>query len=444
MASSGDLITPRLWGSPWFEKPPLLYWMTALGTWLRLTPEMSGRLPVALLSLAFLLMMFALLRREFGTPAAALSSTLLATSLGWLTYSNLALTDIPLAVFFNLAVFLALPLIGEVQDAAAPVWRWVAMGVCLGLAMLAKGLVPIALAVPFVWFLRKQWKRWPLTVLSAGVIALPWYIAMWLINGRDFLVEFLWKHHVERLYSTSLQHVQPWWYYIPVLVLALFPWTPLAALLFYPKPAWSPRRRFLATSFLFGFCLFSVALNKLPGYLLPLLPLAFTLVGGSLATIWRSTRLRWWLLPCALLIGLLPLLASILPAVLQAGRLNLHDYPQLSLTAAFYMAAPIAVVLLSRRSWTGTLLALCFVAVGFYLKITTFPVLERTVSPRSVWLRIKDTQGRICNDWIDRNWAYGLALYHGEPYPICQPNQFDYALRSVRRGMPVLVPTGKQ
>src|SRR6516162_10080870 len=29
MAGSGDWITPRLWGQPWFEKPALLYWMTA-------------------------------------------------------------------------------------------------------------------------------------------------------------------------------------------------------------------------------------------------------------------------------------------------------------------------------------------------------------------------------------------------------------------------------
>ena len=31
MAISGDWVTPRLWGQPWFEKPALLYWMTAIG-----------------------------------------------------------------------------------------------------------------------------------------------------------------------------------------------------------------------------------------------------------------------------------------------------------------------------------------------------------------------------------------------------------------------------
>src|SRR5438309_10369076 len=71
MAQTGDWLTPRLWGSPWFEKPPLLYWMTAAGTAIGLGPELSGRLPVVLFSLAFLGVMFVVLRREFGTTAAA-------------------------------------------------------------------------------------------------------------------------------------------------------------------------------------------------------------------------------------------------------------------------------------------------------------------------------------------------------------------------------------
>src|SRR5690349_5435392 len=65
MAQTGDLVTPVLWGAPWFEKPPLLYWMTALGTAVGFNPELSARLPVALLSLAFLAASFFLLYREF-------------------------------------------------------------------------------------------------------------------------------------------------------------------------------------------------------------------------------------------------------------------------------------------------------------------------------------------------------------------------------------------
>ena len=54
MASTGDWITPRLWGQPWFEKPALLYWMTAAGFKAGLGPDWAPRLPVALVSVAFL------------------------------------------------------------------------------------------------------------------------------------------------------------------------------------------------------------------------------------------------------------------------------------------------------------------------------------------------------------------------------------------------------
>src|SRR5271154_6064707 len=64
MAATGDWITPRLWGQPWFEKPALLYWMTAAGFKLGLGPDMAPRFPVALASVAFLVYFFFVLRRE--------------------------------------------------------------------------------------------------------------------------------------------------------------------------------------------------------------------------------------------------------------------------------------------------------------------------------------------------------------------------------------------
>src|ERR1700731_4134554 len=66
MAQSGDWITPRLWGEPWFEKPALLYWMTAAGFRAGLDSDLAPRLPVAIVSVAFLIYFFVALRREFG------------------------------------------------------------------------------------------------------------------------------------------------------------------------------------------------------------------------------------------------------------------------------------------------------------------------------------------------------------------------------------------
>jgi 4-amino-4-deoxy-L-arabinose transferase-like glycosyltransferase len=442
MAQTRDFITPRLWGSPWFEKPPLLYWMASVGALVNLGPELSGRLPVAILSLLFLAAMFALLRREFGMsgPAAAV---LLSTSLGWIAYSNLALTDLPLAVFFCLAVFLALPLVDLRVEIAEGRWRWVAIGASLGLAVLAKGMVPLVLAFPGIWYLRRWWRRWIFTILAALIVALPWYLLMYLRNGHAFLEEFFWKQHFERLYSSSLLHVQPWWYYLPVFLGALYPWTPLLGFVFAPLGRWDRRSRFLGATVLFGLIFFSVSLNKLPGYLLPLMPLTFALI-GSLAQQRFPWQRRTWLVTCAVLIALLPLSAIVLQESLQAGRITLRGSPHLGPTVLFYMVAPIVAVILARRDWAGILLVLCLVASGFYLKIVSFPVLERSVSPRSLWERVRNAPGSVCNDWIDRNWAYGLALYRGTPYPLCTDGgHYDFALRSRGRRMPSLVPLTK-
>jgi 4-amino-4-deoxy-L-arabinose transferase-like glycosyltransferase len=436
MAQSGDFITPRLWGSPWFEKPPLLYWMTAAGARGGFGPEAAGRFPVALLSVGFLLASFFLLKREFGVQAAAVATVVLATSAGWLAYSCLCLTDIPLAVFFSLAIFLSLSLL-------QPNWpparlRFVAIGLCLGLAILAKGLVPIALLVPWAWFLRRQWRCWWLMIVAAAVVALPWYIAVYERNGYVFVQEFFIRHHFERLYSASLQHVQPWYYYLPVLLAGLFPWTPALLLLPRNRTSWDLRRRFLLATVCWGLFFFSVSLNKLPGYLLPILPPLFALIGGQFQQA-PVIRANWGiLLACALLIAVVPLLASVIPESLAGGRFTLSSLAGFNRTTSFYVVAPFAVVMLARRAWVAPLLALSVIAGGLYLKSVAFPVLDREVSARSLWREIQTRSVDICDAGANRDWIYGLSFYRGSAIQPCSPNDVRLHIRSIGHARPVL------
>src|SRR2546426_5946787 len=80
MARSGDWVTPRLWGEPWFEKPALLYWMEGAAFRAGLSEDLAPRLPVALTSVAFLILFYWVLRRELGDPAAGFATAILATS----------------------------------------------------------------------------------------------------------------------------------------------------------------------------------------------------------------------------------------------------------------------------------------------------------------------------------------------------------------------------
>ncbi len=445
MAQTGDWITPTLWGSPWFEKPPLLYWMIALGTEAGLGPGLSGRIPVALLSIGFLIAGFFLLRREFGGEAAFVSMTLLATSAGWLAFSQLGVTDLPMSVFFSLAVFLALPFLRRELRRRETQYRFAAIGTCLGLGMLAKGLVPIALALPFFWFFRRWWRSWWIAIVAGILVAGPWYVAVYEINGFPFIEEFFIRHHFERLYSASLQHVQPWYFYVPVLLAGLFPWTPLLGLLFRRRTEWDQCRRFLLVVSLFGLFLFSISLNKLPSYLLPLFPSIFVLIGVQFAEKPFFQPRRIWLVCCACLIAVIPLLAYVLPQALAIGRLSWpvlgSALKDMTRTELFYIVLPIAVVILARRSWVPTLLVLSLVAGAFYLKVKSDPLLDKTVSARGLWREIQPISGSICQDWVGRDWLYGLQFYRGSEIPACGSGKgFAYILRPNGHKPPVVQP----
>jgi 4-amino-4-deoxy-L-arabinose transferase-like glycosyltransferase len=441
MAHTGDPITPRLWGSPWFEKPPALYWMTALATVLGAGPDLAGRLPVALLSLGFLALYFVLLGRQFGRPQAAFATAMLASSAGWLAYSELCLTDIPVAVFFSIAVLLVVPLLRADSDPESGRLRMTMalVGVCLGFGALAKGLVPLALAMPFAWFLRAYWRSWWIAAVTCLAVALPWYTAVYVQNGRAFLDEFFIRHHFERFYSASLQHVQPWYYYVPVLLGGLFPWTPVLTLFPLRALRRDSRLQFLAAIFLFGFVVFSASLNKLPGYILPLIPTLFALFAASLEGHPLSQLNKTWLLSCALLIACIPLVASMLPASLSSGRFTVSAL-RIDKTGAFYSAAPLLVILLARRAWLMPLLVLCIVASGLYVKAVCFPVLDRQVSARSLWRSVEPYSNEICDGGTNRDWIYGLNFYRGVSIPSCGGDRFRFMIRSNGRALPAIVP----
>lgn len=440
MAETGDLVTPKLWGIPWFEKPPLLYWMTALGTALGLSPDLCGRLPVALLSLSFLLVSFELLKREFNVRAAALATAFLATSAWWLAFSGLCVTDLPLAVFFSLAVLLSMPLLRAKPDTNRIYLRLAGIGVCFALAVLAKGLVPLALALPFAWFLRTYWKTWWVSLLAGLLVAMPWYVAVYARNGFPFIQEFFIRHHLERVYSASLLHVQPPYYYLVIFLAALFPWTALLGLLLKRGDFWDTRRRFLLSVVVWGLVFFSIPLNKLPGYVLPLLPSFFALLGSVFEVKKLREISRGWLIASAMLVACIPLLVSVLPALLIAGKLTATSLQPITRTEMFYFAIPIAIAVVARRSWAAIVLVLSVIPEALFLKAETYPVIDAHVSARSLWKTTRPIADKICDGGTNRDWIFGLSYYRGATFPACGQGKFQYVLRTRRRGVPDLEP----
>jgi 4-amino-4-deoxy-L-arabinose transferase-like glycosyltransferase len=294
-----------------------------------------------------------------------------------------------------------------------------------------------------------------------------------------FVREFFFKHHFERMYSGSLQHVQPWYYYVLVMLGALFPWTPLFLLFARRRGCWDGRRSFLLATVLFGFLFFSVIVNKLPGYLLPLLPALFVLLGAefaapslekpheigqdryrSLAVAARLAAVRnwrffinmgWpkahghsfaelsrkWLIAPVLLIALIPPIAKGLPDALATGNITAFHFGHIGPTESFYVVAPVAALLFGKRSWLVVLLVLCVVAGGILLKTTAYPLLDEKVSARGLWRQLQSERVSVCDGGINRAWAYGISFYRGSELPVCGDGQlYDRVLRSRGRDRP--------
>ena len=131
--------------------------------------------------------------------------------------------------------------------------------------MLAKGLVPLVLIAPLLWVAGRRWPNLFILAGAALAVARPGTCFAISTMAMSFVNEFIWKHHFSRFSSPELQHVQPWWFYIPVLIGLLFPWSATVALL--PQHADDNRRKTPARLIVvFGSSqFFSAATNKLPG-----------------------------------------------------------------------------------------------------------------------------------------------------------------------------------
>jgi 4-amino-4-deoxy-L-arabinose transferase-like glycosyltransferase len=304
MAETGDWVTPRLYGKPWFEKPPLYYWGAAESFKLFGVSEAAARLPSAISALLLTLALAWLALRLYGPETALWLLLLLPTSLGMVGFSHAAATDMPFSGMLTLAmVFAAVPL-GLTRNENTPViprTPWLALtsfGFFLGLAVLAKGPAAILLCGGAVFFWAIFSKSWrdafrlfhPAAIVAFCLTALPWYI-LCARRNPDFFRIFIIEHNFKRFLTPEFQHVQPFWFYGPILILAVLPWSATFLWAAITGGMWVTRNRRLSRAATFfscwiTFCLvfFSLSQSKLPGYILPAIPPILLVLARSFVT----------------------------------------------------------------------------------------------------------------------------------------------------------------
>ncbi|MCU1305951.1 MAG: Melittin resistance protein PqaB [Acidobacteriaceae bacterium] len=287
MLERNDYVTPTLNGVAWLEKPALYYWRAMFAFETFGVKDWAARLPSASFALGMIAVIFFHMRRF--RPGAQLDAALITASCAAVIgFARGASTDMQLAAPFTVAM------LGWYAwyETGKKIWL-LDLYFFLAIATLAKG--PVApflggLVVLIFCALRRDMKAalrtlWPPGVLLFVAIVLPWFVAVQMRNPQ-FLHVFIFEHNLERFATNTFQHRQPFWYYVPVLLLSLIPWTFFAipalldafrsSLKDWRLPKASDDRtlidsfpEFLVIWTVIPILFFSLSQSKLPGYILP-------------------------------------------------------------------------------------------------------------------------------------------------------------------------------
>ena len=307
MLATGDFVTPRLDGVKYFEKPPLQYWLTALSFKAFELDEWTARLPGAIAGFATVIAV-ACTGAAIGSPAAGLYAGLaLASSLWPFGISHLVTLDALLTFWLALALCAFLRAQhAHASPAIARAWMLLAYAATAG-GVLTKGLV--ALLIPFATLVvysivtrdRTPWKRLHLGAGLALLVALtaPWFVLVSLRNP-EFARFFFIHEHFERFLTTEHHRAGAWWYFVPVAIAGLLPWTGL--FLWRLRHAWRDTAiddhgfawaKFCLVYAGFVLVFFSLSGSKLPSYVLPMFPAAALVLGAQIEKT-RTRTLAWF------------------------------------------------------------------------------------------------------------------------------------------------------
>ena len=288
MHRAGEWVTPTLQGQPWLEKPALYYWLASAAFHLLGETETAARLPSVLAALLFVGSTALVGARIFGPAVGLHAGFILATSLLPFVYGRAAAMDMLLAATVTAATgLIGLRLLGIAGRLAVP-----AAFALIGLATLAKG--PLGLLLPglvaFAYVVATRDRTALRALVSPAGIALfllvagPWYVLILLDQGRHFVDVFLLNHNLARFTSAIHRHAGPVFYYLPLVVAGIFPWSGFVLpALVGVRPRASRADLFVLLWLALPFVLFSLAGSKLPGYVLPCLPPLALLMGRAVA-----------------------------------------------------------------------------------------------------------------------------------------------------------------
>ncbi len=399
MVEGGDWLVPHYQAQPFFDKPPLMYWLMALSFELCGVSKGAGRLVPAVTALLLLLATFWLGRLLLDRRAGLAAMIILATSVGFMSFGRVAMSDMLLAFLSTLAVALGVKL----RDTSVA-WALPALGAVLGLGFLNKG--PIAVLLPglglalLAWQRRREALPKPRALLLAAslfaVLGFAWFVAIYARLGAEPLEHFFVRENLQRFAADTYDSGQPFLFYLGAYLSVGAPWSAFFALAaaraLRPRDVVVPGAaavRFLLLWLALMLVPLSLSRGKIDYYLLPLLPAFSLLLGRHFAQhSWGRFDRRWAAVTLALgaaALGLVPLALQQIPdGWLSPGR-------RLGLVAVAASGALALLATARRPSPRRTLSALAAVTGAVAIAVVTLlvPAFVAAQPNRSVVERVE-------------------------------------------------------
>ncbi|SFL70716.1 ArnT family glycosyltransferase [Pelosinus propionicus] len=273
MIAAKDLISPRIYGNFWYDKPPMYYWLVAISFKFFGQNEFAARFPSAFFAVCGTLLMYFEGKSIFNNRAGWIAALIAATSIEYFYLGKAAVTDM------TLNFFLTASLLYYLKE------KYYITYISAGLAILTKGpigiVLPIIIIVIHLIMTGRLIRLKYMKIFREGflllLVSLPWYFIMYYFHGMDFISTFLGYHNIARFLQPEHPNGTLWYYYIPVLAIGFFPWT-----IFLVQSVWAalrsqndPKRETLLfliiwASVVLGF--FTLSQTKLVSYILPMYP----------------------------------------------------------------------------------------------------------------------------------------------------------------------------
>lgn len=297
MVKTGDWLVPRFNGKERFDKPILFYWLIALAYKAFGISEFAARFWSAFFGLIGVIIVYLMGREMFSPRAGFLAGLVLATNIQYIAVSRLAITDMTLTFFLELTFF-SFWFGYRSKNRFKKNMFYLIFYISAALATLTKGPVAIIFSgfiillflilVKDLRVLKEMQVFWGVIVFA--FIAFPWYILIIQKYGRQYIDYFFLKHNIARFATYNLKHPGPFVYYLPIILVGLFPWS---AFLF--SGTWclgtnkfnlvNEQKKQIVFLFIWFFAIFlffSMAKAKLPTYIMSLYFPAALLLGKFL------------------------------------------------------------------------------------------------------------------------------------------------------------------